>query len=102
MRKYILLLLLRAIKYKKHAMTPLSKRKEGLYREAKQCHICRKEFEENENVGDRKVRDHCHYNIKVPLIVNVANIRYQNYIPNCPIVFHNLSNYDAHLFIGEY
>ena len=48
-----------------------------------------------------KVRDHCHYTGKYRGPAhNSCNLKYK--IPNfIPIVFHNLSKYDAHLFIKE-
>ena len=62
------------------------------------CHICLKLFDDPEN---GKVGDHCHY---TGLYQGAAhykcNLKYR--IPNhIPIVFHNLSGYDAHLFIKE-
>ena len=67
------------------------------FNKAMKCHICFKEFEEL----DHKVRDHCHYTgqYQGPAHRN-CNLRYE--IPlYIPIVFHNLSGYDAHLFIRE-
>ena len=48
-----------------------------------------------------KVRDHCHYTglYRGPAHL-LCNLRYK--IPSyIPVVFHNLSGYDAHLFIRE-
>ena len=67
------------------------------FNKAMKCHICFKEFEEL----DPKVRDHCHYTgqYQGPVHRN-CNLRYE--IPSyIPIVFHNLSRYDAHLFIRK-
>ena len=53
------------------------------------------------NDKDPKVRDHCHYTGKYrgPAHRN-CNLSYR--IPSyIPVVFHNLSGYDAHLFIRE-
>ena len=50
---------------------------------------------------DPKVRDHCHYTglYRGPAH-SLCNLRYK--IPSyIPVVFHNLSGYDAHLFIRE-
>ena len=61
------------------------------------CHICLKEFQK----GDTKVRDRCHYTGKYRgPAQRICNLRYKisNYIP---IVFHNLSRYNAHLLIRE-
>ena len=65
---------------------------------AEKCHIYLKEFNDRRN---RKVRDHCHYTgLYRGAAHNDCNLKYK--IPdNIPIVFHNLSGYDAHLFIKE-
>ena len=67
------------------------------FNRARRCHICFKEFKED----NPKVRDHCHYtgSYRGPAHRN-CNLRYK--IPSyIPIVFHNLSGYDAHLIIRE-
>ena len=50
---------------------------------------------------NEKVRDHCHYTDEYRGAAhNNCNLKYK--IPDhIPIVFHNLSGYDAHLFIKE-
>ena len=60
--------------------------------------VCLKEFNDPKN---RKVRDHCHYNdLYRGAAHNNCNLKYL--IPDyITIVFHNLSGYDAHLFIKE-
>ena len=65
---------------------------------AEKCRICLKEFNDSRN---RKVRDHCHYTGEYRGAThNNCNLKYK--IPDhIPIVFHNLSGYDAHLFIKE-
>ena len=57
------------------------------------CHIC------NEDLGKDRVRDHCHRSGKFRGAAHeVCNLKYQ--IPKFfPVVFHNLSGYDIHLFI---
>ena len=59
------------------------------------CWICEGEFTED----DEKVRDHCHYTGKFRGAAhNSCNLKFRK--PKfIPIVFHNLSGYDAHLFI---
>ena len=67
------------------------------FNRARKCHICFKEFKED----NPKVRDHCHYtgSYQGPAYRN-SNLRYK--IPlHIIIVFHNLSRYDAHLIIRE-
>ena len=79
-------------------MIPLTKDEWKKYEKASKCHICLENFDMNEN---NKVRDCCHYTGKYrgPAHGN-CNLGYK--IPRyIPIVFHNLSGYDAHLFIRE-
>ena len=80
---------------------PMTRLTDVLKREheaAEKCHICLKEFNDPRN---RKVRDHCHYTgLYRGAAHNNCNLKYL--IPDyIPIVFHNLSGYDAHLFIKE-
>ena len=63
----------------------------------KVCHICLERFK----LEDRKVRDHCHYTGEYRGVAHSnCNLQYKKpgYIP---VIFHNLSGYDAHLFIRE-
>ena len=57
------------------------------------CHIC------NEELGEDRVRDHCHLSGKFRGAAHeVCNQKYK--VPTFfPVVFHNLSGYDSHLFI---
>ena len=65
---------------------------------AEECHICLKEFNDPKN---RRVRDHCHYMGEYRGAAhNNCNLKYK-ILDHIPIVFHNLSGYDAHLFIKE-
>ena len=78
-------------------MGPLTKKQWKKYKRSTKCHICYKPF----TLGDPKVRDHCHYTglYRGPAH-SLCNLRYK--IPSyIPVVFHNLSGYDAHLFIRE-
>ena len=77
-------------------MKHLTREQWGDHNRATICHICLKGFK----VYDPKT-DHCHYTGKYrgPAHRN-CNLRYK--IPHyIPIVFHNLSRYDAHLFIRK-
>ena len=81
------------------SMDPFTKKQWKKYNKVSRCHICFKQF------GDfkkgPKVRDHCHYTgrYRGPAHRNY-NLMYR--IPSyIPVVFHNLSGYDAHLFIRE-
>ncbi|KYQ49256.1 hypothetical protein ALC60_11679 [Trachymyrmex zeteki] len=75
----------------------LSKHQWEAYRSATRCHICEKPFASD----DTRVRDHCHFTgrYRGPAHAN-CNLNYKDsfYIP---VVFHNLSGYDAHFIIKE-
>ena len=78
-------------------MDPLTNRQWKSYKRVRECHICYKLF----NSRGTKVRDHCHYTgcYRGPAHRN-CNLRYR--IPSyIPVILHNLSGYDAHLFIKE-
>ena len=67
------------------------------YKKAQRCYICDKPFTEK----DFKVKDHNHLSGKYRGPAHRScnlKIRYPNYIP---VFMHNLSNYDAHLFVRE-
>ena len=57
------------------------------------CHIC------NEELGEDRVRDHCHLSGKFSGDAHeICNLKYN--VPKFfPVVFHNLTGYDNHLFI---
>ncbi|KYN29139.1 hypothetical protein ALC57_01430 [Trachymyrmex cornetzi] len=78
-------------------MEALSKQQWEVYRTATRYHICEKPF----TPDDTRVRDHCHLTGRYggPAHSN-CNLNYKNsmYIP---VVFHNLSGYDAHFIIKE-
>ena len=80
-------------------MDPLTPKQWKKYNKASRCHICYKQFGDPKK--GPKLRDHCHYtgNYRGPAHRN-CNLMYR--IPSyIPVVFHNLSGYDAHLFIRE-
>ena len=78
-------------------MDPLTKAQLKKYEEARICHICFKSF----NGENPKVGDHCHYTGRYRRPAHMkCNLQYK-IPPYIPIVFHNLSGYDAHLFIKE-
>ena len=78
-------------------MKPLTREQWRKFNRATNCHICLKGFKED----NPKVRDHCHYtgSYRGPAY-RICNLRYKihHYFP---IVFHNLSRYDAHLFVRQ-
>ena len=92
----------RAMQYKKKVMNELTSKEKSDYKSAIKCYLCNKFFSKNpEKIGERKVRDHCHYTGKFRGAAHsICNLAYQ--IPShIPVVFHNLSKYDAHIFIRE-
>ena len=76
-------------------MDPLTKKQWKRYEKASRCHICFKPLK------DPKVRDHCHYTGRYRRPAHsLCSLRYR--IPSyIPVIFHNLSGYDACLFIKE-
>ena len=78
-------------------MEPLTSKQIKAHSEAEVCHICLEGFK----IKDRKVRDHCHYTGKYRGAAH-SNCNLQYKIPgHIPVIFYNLSGYDAHLFIRE-
>ena len=73
------------------------------FNEATKCWICNEEFDDTaDEKGYRKnekVKDHCHYTGRFRGAAhNSCNLKYKK--PTfIPVVFHNLSGYDSHLFI---
>jgi len=68
-----------------------------IFNKATKCHICDGEFSK----ADIKVRDHCHLSGKFRGAAHdICNLKYR--VPKFyPVVFHNLSGYDTHLFIKK-
>ena len=76
-------------------MLPLTKKEQSDFENAKICWICQKGFKEK----DKKVRDHCHFTGQFRGAAhNECNLQFKK--PKfTPVIFHNLSGYDAHLFV---
>ena len=80
-------------------MEKLTEKQVQEYEESSTCFICNKIF--TNNVSNPKVRDHCHITGKFRGAAHSrCNLNFQ--LPNfIPIIFHNLSGYDSHLFIKQ-
>ena len=82
---------------KKMVMTPKDKID---YKKATICHICERGIpREGDDPRFKKVRDHCHLTGKFRGAAHsMCNLKYR--LPKFfPVIFHNLSGYDSHLFI---
>ena len=83
-------------------MLPLTHGEQEAHKNSRICHICKNQFERNpEKRGEWKVKDHCHYTGQYRGAAHSkCNLAYKlpKYIP---VIFHNLSGYDAHLIICE-
>ena len=76
-------------------MERLTLQQEQEFKTAKNCHICKKPFTND----DIKHRDHDHFTGKLRGASHQScNINYKD-SHVIPVVFHNLSGYDAHFFI---
>ena len=80
----------------KKEMIPLNSEEWEKFRESEVCWLCKKKFGEKTL---SKVRDHCHYTGKFRGAAHQScNLKFQR--PKfTPVFFHNLQNYDAHLFV---
>ena len=79
-------------------MTRLTDDLKKEHKAAEKCHICLKEFNDPRN---KKVRDHYHYTDEYRGGAhNNCNLKYKK-TGHISIVFHELTGYDAHLFINE-
>ena len=73
------------------------------FNSATKCWICKGEFDDTADEKgykkNEKVKDHCHYTGRFRGAAhNSCNLKYKK--PKfIPVVFHNLSGYDSHLFI---
>ncbi|CAG9840781.1 unnamed protein product [Diabrotica balteata] len=78
-------------------MSPLTKEEIEKHESATECYLCGKPF----NPFNHKVRDHHHLTSKyLGPAHNSCNINYK--LSNTvPVFFHNMSNYDCHLFVKE-
>ena len=82
---------------KKMVMSPKDRM---TYKKATICHICESGIpKEGDDPRFKKVRDHCHLTGKFRGAAHsMCNLKYR--LPKFyPVIFHNLSGYDSHLFI---
>ena len=71
----------------------LTEEDEKHFNKAKECRMCNEAFKDEDN----KIRDHCYYTGKYwGATHKKCCLKRQTFIP---IIFHNLSGYDSHLFI---
>ena len=83
--------------YPEVPMKPLTKEQKREHSRAKACHICLSPFK----LDERKVRDHCHYTGEYRGVAHSnCNLEYK-IAGHIPVIFHNLSGYNARLFIRE-
>ena len=87
---------MKIINYEKKEMMPLTDKEKESYENQKICHICKKEFN-----NDNKVRDHCHYTGKYRGAAhNKCNLNYK-ISKEILVVFHNGSTCNYHLIIKQ-
>ncbi|XP_071580493.1 uncharacterized protein, partial [Temnothorax nylanderi] len=78
-------------------MVDLTREEWETFRSATQCHICEKPFAPDDN----RVRDHCHLTGRYRGPAHsTCNLNYKD-SHFIPVIFHNLSGYDAHFIIKE-
>jgi len=66
-----------------------------IYNNAVKCHICEREFKEDE----KKVKDHCHITGEFRGAAhNSCNLNFR-LSPKIPVFFHNLRGYDSHIIM---
>ncbi|XP_024877133.1 uncharacterized protein LOC112457997 [Temnothorax curvispinosus] len=78
-------------------MVDLTRDEWDTFHSAAQCHICEKPFAPDKN----RVRDHCHLTGRYRGPAHsTCNLNYKD-SHFIPVIFHNLSGYDAHFIIKE-
>ena len=79
-------------------MDDLTPEQQYQYDNATSCWICNGKFTEDDEEKNYKVRDHCLFTGKFRGAAhNLCNLRHRR--PKfTPVLFHNLSGYDAHFF----
>ena len=79
-----------------------TKESEKEFEKAKNFRICGLSLKNTDGVVD-KVRDHCHFTGKYRGAAHkLCNLQFKKPIAKfTPVIFHNLTNYDCHLFINN-
>ena len=75
----------------------MSEKDEQIFQLSNKCWICDKLFD----VGDNKVRDHCHITGKYRGFDHWSCNSKLWLTKKVPVIFHNLRGYDSHLIIKE-
>ena len=86
-------------KFKKPKKMVMTQEDKIDFRRATHRHICEEELKDTDDENYRIVRDHCHLTGKYRGAAhNMCNLKFR--LPKFyPVIFHNLSGYDSHLFI---
>ena len=71
------------------------------YHKATKCHICGIDGFVEGDKKKMKVRDHCHLSNRFRGAAHAECNRNYQILKFIPVIFHNLSSYDAHLFIKK-
>ena len=75
----------------------MSAEDEERFQSSSKCWVCDKLFD----VGDNKVRDHCHVTGKYRGSAHWRSNANLKLTKKVPIIFHNLKSYDSHLIMQE-
>ena len=87
-------------KFKEPKKIIFTKEDEKDFINSKNCYACNEEFEKIDIENRiKKVRDHCHFSGKYRGAACPSCNSKMKYPDFIPVIFHNLQNYDSHLFI---
>ena len=92
----------RLTKFEKKKNMPLIDKEYKSYKKQNLCYICKKEFStDGDNKRHHKVRDHCHYAIKLRGAAhNICNLRWKT-PKEISVVFHDGSTHNYHFIINQ-
>ncbi len=82
---------------KKKPINPLTKQQKDEYERATKYHICNEDFDDN----SKKVKDHCHISGAYRGCAHSFCNLFFSPSRAIPVIFHNLSGYDAHFIIRD-